>query len=106
MLSRVQPFLHKKDAPLAGSVNGNGGIIQGLPMSSTYSAEILAILGEQPAIKRRAVYGELLKKLNMNDDNLTSNFSSASQVGNKVSNFRRAKSGTDEDGLSKRQRTT
>lgn len=54
----------------------NRSIRQGVAMSGTYANEILSILGEEPTIKRAAVYIKLIDKLSMDESNLPINFPS------------------------------
>lgn len=83
-MSTVQQVQSQRD----GSVRST--IRQGLPMSTVYSTAILAILGEDPKIKRGAVRQLLISRLNLDLNNLPDNFPTAEQVASKVSNFRRS----------------
>lgn len=79
-------------------------ISQGVAMNETYATEILSVLGENPEIKRAAVYKKVLQKLGFDENSIPENFPSARQVANKVSNFRRASRGDDARRPSKRAR--
>lgn len=73
-------------------------------MNTGFAESILAILDEQPTIKREVVFMALIKKLEADIRNLPSDFLTAARVANKVSSFRRAKPDFHGTGTSKRPR--
>ena len=58
-------------------------------MPKQYADCILAILGEQPGIKRGLVFDRLVYRLNLDFNDLPSDFPSKEKVNHKVSNFKR-----------------
>ncbi len=60
------------------------------PMNSLYANAILALMGENPNVRRRDIYHMLIAKLSLDVNRLPVDFPSKDQVNTKVTNFKRA----------------
>ena len=87
--------------PVIGRTNGVNDTIARKPrarggkqsaMNEKYSDAILAIILEDPTVKRGCVFERLLKYLNLHHGDVPADFPTAEQVANKVSNLKRRKS--------------